>query len=212
MCGLNKKPDFLYFFQKLEQKGKKSSQFWVVIFQFHVCNKWKDIMIKSAIIYMDVLKYQVLFPKGEFLRTHRVGPLGLNGFLHLVLFFRIFHSYEPCPLFSGWWMVGGGWWVGGRIFWSNFDFFQSCLEVVLKLFGHCFWTQRAHTCVYIDPKNFLVTTNIEIFWWKFGNFFKTGTRDFTILGAKKVVFWTFCKLFWGCSEVVWGLFLAKAQF
>ena len=62
MCGLNKKPDFLYFFQKLERKGKKSSQFWVAIFQFHVCNKWKDIMIKSAIIYiMDVLKYQVLF-------------------------------------------------------------------------------------------------------------------------------------------------------
>ena len=117
VCGLNKKPDFLYFFQKLEQKGKKSSQFWVVIFQFHVCNKWKDIMIKSAIIYMDVLKYQVLFPKGEFLRTHRVGPLGLNGFLHLVLFFRIFHPYEPWPLFSGWW-------VGGRIFWSNFDFFK----------------------------------------------------------------------------------------
>ena len=31
--------------------------------------------------------------------------------------------------------------VVGRIFWSNFDFFQSCLEAVLKLFGHCFWTQ-----------------------------------------------------------------------
>ena len=50
-----------------------------------------------------------LFPKGEFLRTHRVGPLGLNGFLHLVLFFGIFHPYEPWPLFSGW--VGGGWGV-----------------------------------------------------------------------------------------------------
>ena len=36
VCGLNKKPDYLYFFQKLERKVKKSSQFWVVIFQFHV--------------------------------------------------------------------------------------------------------------------------------------------------------------------------------
>ena len=36
VCGLNKKPDYLYFFQKLERKVKKSSQFCVVIFQFHV--------------------------------------------------------------------------------------------------------------------------------------------------------------------------------
>ena len=48
----------------------------------------------------------LLFPKGEFLRTHRVGPLGLNGFLHLGLLYGIFHPYEPWPLFSGW--VGGG--------------------------------------------------------------------------------------------------------
>ena len=60
VCRLNKKPDYLYFFQKLERKVKKSSQFWVVIFSFTFYNKWKDSMIKSAIIYMDVLKYQVL--------------------------------------------------------------------------------------------------------------------------------------------------------
>ena len=53
-----------------------------------------------------------LFPKGEFLRTHRVGPLGLNGFLHLGLLFGFFHPYESWPLFSGWWVGGGG---GGRI-------------------------------------------------------------------------------------------------
>ena len=28
--------------------------------------------------------------------------------------------------------------VAGRIFVTNFDFFLSCLEVVLKLFGDCF--------------------------------------------------------------------------
>ena len=37
---------------------------------------------------------------------------------------------------------------------------------------------------------------------------KIGTRDLTILWAKKVVFWTFWKLFWRCSEVVWALFSA----
>ena len=35
-----------------------------------------------------------LIPKGEFLRTHRVGPLGLSGFLHLGLLFGFFHPYE----------------------------------------------------------------------------------------------------------------------
>ena len=47
----------------------------------------------------------MLFPKGEFLRTHCVGPIGLNGFLHLGLLFGFFHPYEPWPLFSGWVVV-----------------------------------------------------------------------------------------------------------
>ena len=89
----------------------------------------------------------VLFPKGEFLRTHHcwvplvrmlsfpcfivlkfftptfrglyspkessleltiVGPLGLSGSLHLGLFLKFSPPYEPWPLFSGWWGVGGG--------------------------------------------------------------------------------------------------------
>ena len=84
-------------------------------------------------------------PKESSLELTIVGPLGLNGFLHLGLLFGIFH-----PTNRGLYLVGGvvgGWEVVGRIFGSNFDFFQSCLEVVLKLFGHCFWTQRAHTFV-----------------------------------------------------------------
>ena len=32
----------------------------------------------------------ILFPKGECLSTHRVGPLGLNGFLHLYYCFEFF--------------------------------------------------------------------------------------------------------------------------
>ena len=42
VCGLNKKPDYLYFFQKLERKVKKSSQFCVVIFQFHVLQQMES--------------------------------------------------------------------------------------------------------------------------------------------------------------------------
>ena len=123
VCGLNKKPDFLYFFQKLEQKGKKSSQFWVVIFQFHVCNKWKDIMIKSAIIYMDVLKYQVLFPKGEFLRTNVWVPLVWMAFFTLFYFLEFF-----TPTNRGLYLVGGGW--VGVFFGQILTFFK----VVWKLF------------------------------------------------------------------------------
>ena len=37
--------------------------------------------------------------------------------------------------------------VVGRIFGSNVDFFQSCLEDVSKLFEHCLWTSKAHTFV-----------------------------------------------------------------
>ena len=60
-----------------------------------------------------------LFPKGEFLRTHCVGPIGLNGFLHLGLLFGFFHPYEPWPLFSGWVVVGGGG-GGGGYYLQNF--------------------------------------------------------------------------------------------
>ena len=60
----------------------------------------------------------MLFSKGDFLRTHRVGPLGLNGFHHLGLLFGFFHPYESWPLFSGWWWVV----VVGRITFLIFFF------------------------------------------------------------------------------------------
>ena len=56
--------------------------------------------------------YVDLFPKGEFLRTHRVGPLGLNGFLHLGLLFEIFQPYESWPLFGGLLVLVGGVFLG----------------------------------------------------------------------------------------------------
>ena len=55
----------------------------------------------------------LLFPKGEFLRTHRVGPLGLSGSLHLGLFLKFLPPYEPWPLFSRFGGCGGGGWCSG---------------------------------------------------------------------------------------------------
>ena len=55
-----------------------------------------------------------------------VGPLGLNGFLSLVLLVLIFHPYESWPLFSGWWWV-----MGWGVFLVKFllfpNLFRSCL-------------------------------------------------------------------------------------
>ena len=51
--------------------------------------------------------YNALFPIGDFLRTHRVGPLGLIGSLHLDLFKKLSPPYEPCPSFIGWWVASG---------------------------------------------------------------------------------------------------------
>ena len=51
-----------------------------------------------------------------------------------------------------------------------------------------------------------MTPKIEIFgqnWAHFGGF---EGSFLTILGVKKVVFWTFSKLFWSCLVSVWALF------
>ena len=56
---------------------------------------WTGIAKKHHTIPAEILPNdsETLFPKGECLSTHRVGPLGLNGFLHLGLLFEICH---PC--------------------------------------------------------------------------------------------------------------------
>ena len=51
-----------------------------------------------------------------------VGPLSLSGSLFLGLL--VFDFYHPTN--GDLYLVGGA----GRIFGSNFEFFQSCLEVV----------------------------------------------------------------------------------
>ena len=83
---------------------------------------------------------------------------------------HIFYTIES-NLFSQenpglYWVVGGG--LLGLILSSNFNFFQSCLEFVLKLFGDCFWTLKAHTSVQYRPKNNIDDHQYRDFSQKFG--------------------------------------------
>ena len=52
-----------------------------------------------------------------------------------------------------------------------------------------------------------MTPKIEIFGQNFAHFGGFEGSFLTILGVKKVVFWTFSKLFWSCLGSVWALFL-----
>ena len=40
------------------------------------------------VFWVSQMEWYTLFPKGEFLRTHRVGPLGFSYSLHLGLFLK----------------------------------------------------------------------------------------------------------------------------
>ena len=57
----------MYFFQKLEQKVKKSSQFWLVIFQFHVLQRMRKIYrrfkISGLISKLSLKRVLPLFQK-----------------------------------------------------------------------------------------------------------------------------------------------------
>ena len=52
-----------------------------------------------------------------------------------------------------------------------------------------------------------MTPKIEIFGQNLAHFGGFDGSFLTILGVKKVVFWTFSKLFWSCLGSVWALFL-----
>ena len=52
-----------------------------------------------------------------------------------------------------------------------------------------------------------MTTKIEIFGQKFAHFRGFEGSFLTILGVKKVVFWTFSKFFKSCIESIWALVL-----
>ena len=54
-----------------------------------------------------------------------------------------------------------------------------------------------------------MTPKIEIFGPKIAHFGRFDGSFLTILGVKKVDFWTFSKLFWTCLGSVWALFSAS---
>ena len=58
-------------------------------------NRRTFTIVDNNLEFCSGSNHRHLFPKGECLSTHRVGPLGLNGFLYLGLLFVIFHPYEP---------------------------------------------------------------------------------------------------------------------
>ena len=110
------------------------------LFQKSATFKVKTTWVHWKKVWQGTLPLLEFIPQRRFVELTVWVPLFRVAIISLFYWFWFFHPYESWPLFSGWV-------VGGRIFWTNFDFFQSCLEVVLKLFGHCFWTQRAHTFV-----------------------------------------------------------------
>jgi len=52
-----------------------------------------------------------LFPKGEFLRTHRVGPICLSALFYFVYCSRFFYPEDPSLLlWWRWWWTWWWWW------------------------------------------------------------------------------------------------------
>ena len=103
--------------------------------------------------------------------------------------------------------------LGFGDFGSTKSRFLDFLKVVLEMFRSCLGVifglkMPTFSCIF-SSKGRYMTSKIK-FWVKI---WPSERVILTILGSKKVIFWTFWKLFWSCSEVVWELFLAsKAQF
>ena len=106
-----------------------------IYLKLYVSQSWakSEILIFRFKIFHNNCAH--LFPKGEFLITHHCWVplfrmLSFSCFIVLKFF---------TPTFRGLYLVGGGggwwwwWWWTEAYFGSNFDFFQSCLEAVLKL-------------------------------------------------------------------------------
>ena len=118
-----------------------------------------DVLFEETFFLKAVEFYVCLFPKGEFLRTHRVGPFGLNGFLHLGLLFGFFYPYKPWPLSSrcGWWW---GVFLGENFTFSNF--FGSCLRSIWALFK----AFNAYLRVYLQVERLINDSKNRDFWSK----------------------------------------------
>ena len=128
-------------------------------------------------------------PKESSLELTNVGPLGLNGFLYIVLLFRIFHPYVSWSLFGGWWAY----------FWVKNWLFQSCFKIVWALFLDL-------KCPCLG-----VVSAQKYFWWPskvwfFDKILASVSLSFwpvlTIFGVEKIIFWTLSRLFCSCLEMV----------
>ena len=84
---------------------------------------------------------------------------------------------------------------GFRAFCRNFRLFQSCLEAVLNQFGHCFGLKKPTFGPIFNSKGPKMTTTFEILGLKFCHIDRFEGSVLAIFGVKKVVFWTFSKLF-----------------
>ena len=93
-------------------------------------------------------------------------------------------------------------WVGGRIylyfFKKNFViFFVHFFFMCLAIRGNDYFFFQ-----YQQAKNRIRTAKID---QKIDTFCQVDTRDLAILWVKKIVFWTFSKLFRKCLGIIFGL-------
>ena len=71
---------------------------WIVNGTNYLFPKGEFFRLSEGSHWFECSIYLMLFPKGEFLRTHRVGPLGLSGYLSLVLLLCILTPLRTVPI------------------------------------------------------------------------------------------------------------------
>ena len=76
------------------------------------------------------------------------------------------------------------------------DFFKVVLELFEKFLSFVFGLKKPTFDCMLSYKGRYISTKIEISCQKFANFGRFKGSFLTILGVKKVVFWSFTKLIW----------------
>ena len=100
---------------------------------------------------------------------------------------------------------------------ANFEHFWPKFQNLSKL---SFFIERPLLVCSIDPKIFLMTTKIEIFWWNFGNFCLNSYPWFDNFCGQKSRFLDFfkvvLKMFRKCLGIIFGfrrpIFSSKAWY
>ena len=99
--------------------------------------------------------------------------------------------------------------IWGAYFWSKIDFFKVVLDMFRKCLVFVFGVKGSTLRCILSFEDRYMTLKIEILGQQFDHFGRFEGSFLTILGVKKVDFWTFSKLFWTCLGSVWALFLAS---